>query len=74
MNDSGFDGKDVLKEILFMLLKIAAFFIWWCFTLGVISILLLNVWKADWQQMLILAVVLTAIATVVHIIAKLKKG
>ena len=72
MSDSGFDKKDILKEILFLLLKMICFFAWWCFTLGIISILLLNVWKLEWQQMLMLAVVLTVITTVVHVIGKIK--
>lgn len=75
MNDENrFDKKDILKEALFMLLKVVAFFAYWCFTLGVISLILVSVWKVSWEQLLILAVVLTVLTTVVHIIGKMRKN
>ncbi|MBE5883987.1 MAG: hypothetical protein E7291_06180 [Lachnospiraceae bacterium] len=64
---------DILKEVLFMLLKIAAFFVYWCFTLAVFSLILVNVWRVTWEQLLTLAIVLTVLTTVVHIVGKLRK-
>ena len=66
------DKKDILKEILLMVVKIIAFFAYWCFTLGIISMLLLSIWKVSWQQLVLLALVLTVITTVVHVISKIK--
>ena len=67
-----FDKKDILKEILFLLLKMVFFFAWWCFTLAIVSLLFMQVWKLEWQQMLVLAVVLTVVTTVGHVISKIK--
>jgi len=72
MSNNGFDKKDILKEILWTLLKMICFFVWWCFTLAVISLLLAQVWPFEWQHMLILAVVLTVVTTIGHIIGKIR--
>ncbi|MBQ9140923.1 MAG: hypothetical protein IJX63_03915 [Lachnospiraceae bacterium] len=72
MSNQGFDKKDVLKEILWTLLKMVCFFVWWCFTLAVVSFLFAQVWPFEWQQMLVLAVVLTVVTTIGHIIGKIR--
>ncbi len=72
MSNNGFDTKDILKEILFMLLKMVFFFAWWCFTLAIVSLVFMQVWKLEWQQMLVLAVVLTIVTTIGHIIGKIR--
>ena len=72
MGNKGFDTKDILQEICFMILKIICFFAWWCFTLAIVSLLFAQVWPFEWQQMLVLAMVLTLVTTIGHIIGKIR--
>lgn len=72
MSNHGYDTKDILKEILWTLLKIVCFFVWWCFTLAIVSLLFMQVWKLEWQQMLVLAAVLTVGTTIVNVLGKIR--
>ncbi len=64
---------DVVRDVLFTLLMAVVFFAYWSFTLGVLSILLLNVWTMQWEQMLLLAGGLALVSTIIYVIVKVRK-
>lgn len=64
---------DIIKDILFTIVVLVAFFVYWCLTLAVISIIFMSVWKLQWMQMGVLAAVLAVVSTVIYTVRKIKK-
>lgn len=74
--DKRYTKLDLLKDILFTLLIGIFMYVYWAFTLMVVSIILVNTWHITWQQMLFIALGLTLVSLtcyVVHLIKKRKK-
>lgn len=74
--DRRYTKIDLLKDILFTLLMGILMYVYWAFTLMVVSIILVNVWHVTWQQMLFIALGLTIISLacyVAHLIKKRKQ-
>ena len=68
-----YDKKDLVLDILLTLAAAVGFYVYWAFTLFVLSLVLLNIWHVSWQQILMYAAVLTVISMVVYIIRLVKK-
>lgn len=68
-----YDKRDLVLDVLLTLLVTVGFYVYWAFTLFVLSLILLNVWHVSWEQILIYAAVLTAISMVVYITRLVKK-
>lgn len=74
--DKRYTKLDLLKDILFTLLVGILIYAYWAFTLMVASIILVNVWHVTWQQLLFIALGLTAVslaAYAVHLVKKRKR-
>ena len=68
-----YDKKDLLVDILVTLLVMVGFYAYWAFALFVLSLILLNIWRVKWEQILLYAAVLTVISMVVYITRLIKK-
>ena len=64
---------DVVKDVLFTVVAAVLFMAYWCFTLLVISIILLNVWHVRLENIVVIAACLTLISTVVYVIRLIKR-
>lgn len=61
---------DIVKNILFGVIRAVITYIWWTLMLFIASLLLLNIWRVEWTQILILAGILTVVTVVVYIAVK----
>lgn len=68
-----YDKRDLLVDILVTILAAVGFYIYWAFTLFLLSLILLNLWKVGWEQIIVYAAVLTVISMVIYIIKLVKK-
>ena len=68
-----YDKKDLLVDILVTLLVTVGFYAYWAFSLFVLSLILLNIWRVKWEQILLYAAVLTVISMVVYITRLVKR-
>lgn len=68
-----YDKRDLVLDILLTLAAAVGFYVYWAFTLFVLSLILLNVWHVSWQQILIYAAVLTVVSMIVYIVKLVKK-
>ncbi|MBQ8823532.1 MAG: hypothetical protein IJZ82_12890 [Lachnospiraceae bacterium] len=68
-----YDKKDLVLDILLTLATAVGFYVYWAFTLFVLSLVLLNIWHVSWEQILVYAAVLTVISMVVYIIRLVKR-
>lgn len=65
--------RDIVKDILITIMMIAAFFAYWMFVILLLSLVLVNVWRIQIKQMILFAVLLTAVTSVVYIIRLIRK-
>lgn len=71
--DKRYTKIDLLKDIFFTLLVGILMYVYWAFTLMVASIVLVNAWHVTWQQLLLIALGLTAISLVCYVAHLVKK-
>lgn len=71
--DKRYTKIDLLKDIFFTLLVGILMYAYWAFTLMVASIILVNTWHVTWQQLLLIAMGLTAISLACYVVHLVKK-
>ena len=68
-----YDKRDLVLDILLTLVVTVGFYLYWAFTLFLLSLILLNLWHVSWEQILIYSAVLTGVSMVVYIVRLVKK-
>ncbi len=65
------DNKlDIIKGIIFAVIKTVLLYVWWAVVLFILSLMLLNVWKVEWTEILIYAGWLTVITAAGSVLIK----
>lgn len=63
--------KDIVKSIIFGIIKTVLVYIWWAAMLFLATVFLMNIWKIGWVDVLKLAGVLTAFTVIAYVVYKI---
>ena len=59
---------DIVKTVIFAVIRTVVVYLWWAAMLFLATVFLVNIWKIKWEQVLMLAALLTVITVVVYVI------
>ncbi len=70
---TGYSKIDLVKDILITLAVILLLFAYWVSVLLILSLLLMNVWRIRWQQIVWIALGLTVVSGTVYTLRLVKR-
>lgn len=71
--DIRYTQRDLIKDILVTIVVVGIIFIYWLAYLFLFSIILVNIWKTNIEQILWISTVLTIVSSIIYILWKVRK-